>query len=92
MDKAGVASRRTAHRATLPRSFGPTTPTITLDPPDAISVDPVDLLAFATERLRDRYHWLRDDGGALLYVCGEHKVTRGGPEMIEVIEPLFEYL
>lgn len=73
------------------RSFGPTTPTIALDPPDAISVDPVHLVAFATERLREPYHWLRHDGGALLYVCGEHKVTWSGPEIVEVMEPLFEY-
>jgi hypothetical protein len=73
------------------RAFGPTTPMITLDPPGAISVDAVDLAAFASERLADRYHWLRDDSSALLYVCGEHKVIRGGPEMTEVMEPLFEY-
>jgi hypothetical protein len=73
------------------RAFGPTTPMITLDPSGAISVEAVDLAAFASERLADRYHWLRDDSGALLYVCGEHKVIRGGPEMTEVMEPLFEY-
>jgi hypothetical protein len=72
-------------------AFGPTTPAIMLDPPGAISVPPVDLVAFAREHLRDRYHWLRDDGSALLYVCGEHKVIQGGPEMVEAIEPLFEY-
>ena len=72
-------------------AFGLTAPAITLDPPGAISVLPVDLVAFARERLRDRYYWLRDDGGALLYVCGEHKVIQGGPEMVEVTEPLFEY-
>jgi hypothetical protein len=83
---AGVERGRDAARA-----YGPTTPTITLDPPGAISVDPVDLADFATERLAHRYHWLRDDGGALLYVCAEHKVIRGGPEMEEVMEPLFEY-
>ena len=71
--------------------FGPTRPTIAFDPPGAISVDPIDLATLAAEHLADRYYWLREDGGALLYVCGEHKVIRGGPEMAEVMEPLFEY-
>jgi hypothetical protein len=72
-------------------AFGPTTPTIALDPPGALSVEPVDLAAFAAERLVDRQHWLREDGCALLYVCGEHTVMRGGPEPTDIIEPLFEY-
>ena len=82
-----VDERRTGNAAS---AFGPTTPPITLDPPGALSVDSVDLAAFATERLGDRYYWLREDGGALLYVCGEHKVIQGGPEPAEVMEPLFE--
>ena len=87
---AGAADEERSRDAA--KAFGPTTPTITLDPPGAISVDPVDLASFASERVGDRYHWLRDDGGALLYVCGEHKVIRGGPEPAEIMEPLFEYL
>ena len=89
MAQARAASGRETH-GNAASAFGPTTPTITLDPPGAISVDSVDLAAFATERLGDRYYWLREDGGALLYVCGEHKVIRGGPEPSEVMEPLFE--
>ena len=69
-----VDERRTGNAAS---AFGPTTPPITLDPPCALSVDWW-TSAFATERLGDRYYWLREDGGALLYVCGEHKVTRAG--------------
>lgn len=63
---------------------------VRIDPPDAVSVQPLDLRAFAERQLTDRCYWLRDDGKALLYVCAHHDMRRG-PDGDLVSEPLFEY-
>jgi hypothetical protein len=66
------------------------TPQVTLDATGAVVVDPVDLAAFAAAHLAGSAHWLRDDGDALLYVCGT-RVVRYGKEMDEMEEPVLEY-
>lgn len=63
---------------------------IRIDPPAAVSVQPLDLRAFAERQLTDRCYWLRDDGKALLYICAHHDMRRGSDGDL-VSEPLFEY-
>ncbi len=63
---------------------------IDIDPAGAVSVPPIDLAKFADQNLRGRPYWLREDGHALLFVCGHHFVRRG-PDGDLVQEPIFEY-
>jgi hypothetical protein len=65
-------------------------PMLALDPPDAVVVEAVDFEAIAAERLHGRPHWLRADGGALLYVCG-HEEQNVGPEYATEMRPVYEY-
>jgi hypothetical protein len=63
---------------------------IDIDPAGAVSVPPIDLAKFADQKLRGRPYWRREDGHALLFVCGHHFVRRG-PDGDLVQEPIFEY-
>ena len=74
------------------RSRRPTAPlpSVTLDPPGDIAVPTIDLGAFARRELSDRGYYMREDNGALLYVCGWRTVPRG-PDGDLVDLPVYQY-